>query len=155
MGCAYTICLYGIIIIPWQFFTQTLTDDLLLASEWQQVFSSLQHSFQYSNNAVVWIVTSCLLISKWFTLFTNPLGKTPSVPIKIGITVTFMFNSFSSQAKSKYLPIISLFFSFTVWSIGMAKSTIRQVLFFFFYWLSLGLVVWSRLSDLFVSQNPR
>ena len=36
----------------------------------------------------------------------------------------------------------------------MAKSTIWQVL-IFFCWLSLGLVVWPRLCDLFVSQNPR
>ena len=29
----------------------------------------------------------------------------------------------------------------------------RQV-FFFFLWLSFGLVIWSRLGDLFVSENP-
>ena len=56
---------------------------------------------------------------------------------------------------SKVNVLISLFVSssFTQWSAGTAKSTIRQVL-FFFCWLSQDLVVWPRLDDSFVSQNP-
>ena len=45
------------------------------------------------------------------------------------------------------------FFFFTLWSDGTAMSTIWQVL--FFCWLSLALVVWPRLGDLILSQNPR
>ena len=98
------------------------------------------------------------LISKSSSPCTKPLMTVPSAPITIGITVTFMFHSFFSPlARSRYL---SLFFAFFQWSAGMAKSTFRLVLFFFsffffFCWLSLGLVVWSRLGDPFVSQNSR
>ena len=37
-----------IIIIPWMFFTSALACGLSLKSEWQQVYSSLQDSSQYS-----------------------------------------------------------------------------------------------------------
>ena len=39
-----------IIIIHWEFFTSVLADDLSLETEWQQVSSSLQDSFQYSGH---------------------------------------------------------------------------------------------------------
>ena len=60
-----------------------------------------------------------------------------------------------SLVTSKYLSLFSLSFYFTLWSAETVKSNIRQVLFFFFCWLSLRLVDWPRLGDLFVSQNPR
>ena len=79
----------------------------------------------------------------------------PCASVRIVITVKFMFNGFlSSLARSKYLSCFSLSLIFTLWSAGVAKSTVWQVL-FFFCWLSLGLVVWLGLGDLFVSQNPR
>ena len=59
------------------------------------------------------------------------------------------------------LSFFSLSFSFTLWSAGTAKSTVRQVLFifffffFFFFFFGLGLVVWPRLYDPLVDQNPR
>ena len=40
-----------------------------------------------------------------------------------------------------------------MWSTGTAKFIILQVI--WFCWLLLGLVVWPRLGDEFVSQNPR
>ena len=46
------------------------------------------------NKAVVWMVSTCYLISKPSTTFTNTLGIVPSAPITIGITVIFMFDSF-------------------------------------------------------------
>ena len=111
----------------------------------------LQHASQISgtllsiladlNNAVVWMVSTCLLISNSSNLLTNSLGIVPSAPITIAIIVSFMLYRFffSSLARSKYL---SLFFSFVLqWSTSI--SSIRQVL--FFCWLSLGLLVWSRL----------
>ena len=54
----------------------------------------------------------------------------PSVPITIGITLTFLFHSFF-QFSSKVKVFISLLlsFSFTLWSAGMAKFTVWQVLF--------------------------
>ena len=59
---------------------------------------------------------------------------------------------FNFQLRSWYLSFFSLSFNFTECSTGTAKSTIPQVL--FFYWLLHGLVIWLRLGDLFVSQNP-
>ena len=47
------------------------------------------------NNAIVWIVSTCLLISKSSTPCTNSLVTVPSARITIGITITFMFHSFS------------------------------------------------------------
>ena len=110
------------------------------------------------NNPLVWMVSTCPLISKSSSSFTKPLRINPNAPITIGITVTFMFHSwFSTLATSRFLSVFSLsfffFFFFTLWSTRTAKSTNRKV--FFFCWLSLGLVVWTRLDDLFRSQNPR
>ena len=44
-------------------------------------------------------------------------------------------------------------FIFTLSAAETANAPIRQGFFFFVCWQSLGLVVWSRLGDLFVSQN--
>ena len=91
---------------------------------------------------------------------TNPLVTVPRTPITIGITVNFTYHSFfSSLARSKYLSFFSFSFNYTQMSARTAKSTIRYILFFFFFffflWLSLALVVWLRLNDSFVYQNPR
>ena len=119
-----------------------------------QVFRTLLSILADLNDAIVWMVSTSALISKSSIPLINLLVTVPSAPIIIGITVTFIFQSlFSSLAKSTHLTLFSLSFSFTLWSAGTLKSTIWQVL--FFYWLSLGLVVWPRLSDQFVSQNPR
>ena len=75
-------------------------------------------------NTVVWIVSTCPLISESSSPFTNPLGIVPRAPITIGITVTFIFhNFFSSLARFRYLSLFSPFI-FTLWSAKTAKSTI-------------------------------
>ena len=80
-------------------------------------------------NAVVWMVFTRPLISKFSCPCTNPLVTVLSVLIITG--VTFMFDSFfSSLASSWFFSIFLLSFSFTWWLTGMAKSTICQVLFF-------------------------
>ena len=57
----------------------------------------------------------------------------PNTPITIGTIVTFMFHSFfNSLARSRYLSFFYLSFRFILWSAGTAKSTILQILFFFF-----------------------
>ena len=62
-----------------------------------------------------------------------------------------MFHSFfNSLARSTYLSLLLLSFSFTLWSVWRAKSKIQQ---FLLCWLSLGLVVWPKLTDPFVCQN--
>ena len=86
------------------------------------------------NNAVVWMVSTCSLISKSSSPCTNYLVTIPSAPITISITVTFMFHSFfSSLARCRYVSLFSLPFSFSLWSVGTAESGIRQVPFFFFF----------------------
>ena len=102
------------------------------------------------NNTVVWMVSSCPPTSKSSSPFSNPLVTVPKAPITIGIIVTCMFHSFSnSLARSRYLSFFSHSFSFILWSAGTAKSTILQVLFFFFFDYNC-LVFWPRLVDSFV-----
>ena len=88
--------------------------------------------------------------------YNNSLGIIRSAPIIVGITVTFMFHSLF-YSRSRYLSLFSLSLDFTLWSAGMVTSTIWQVLFlsFFYCWPWLGLVIWPRLGDLFVSQNSK
>ena len=79
---------------------------------------------------------------------------------------------FSSLARSRYLSLFSLLFSFILWSAGTPKFIIQQVLlfyfilfilisfsFFFFFFFTItrsgGLVVWPTLGDPFVSRNHR
>ena len=76
------------------------------------------------NNVVVWMVSTCPLISKSFSPFNNTLVTVPKAPIMIGIIVTFMLHSFfNSLARSRYL-FFSHSFSFILWSTGAAKSGI-------------------------------
>ena len=96
-----------------------------------QVFRTLLNILADLNNAVVPRVSSRPLISKSSSSCTNILVTVTSAPITIGITVTFMFHSFFNYlARSRILFHNSVSFSFTMWSSGMAKCTIRPVLFF-------------------------
>ena len=83
-----------------------------------------------NNNAVVWRVSTCHLISMSSSPGTNPLLTVPRAPIIYGITVTFIFHNFlNSLEKPTYLSLFSLF-SLLPSGTGTAKSTIRQVLLF-------------------------
>ena len=102
------------------------------------------------NHAVVWMLSAHPLISNSSSPLIKPLGIDPSTPTTIGIAVTFIFHSiFSSLARSKYLSLFSFSLIFTLWSAGMAKSTIRLVLFIFNYHF------WPGLGDLFVPLTTR
>ena len=79
----------------------------------------------FFNNAVVWMVSTRPPTSKSSRPFNNPLVTVPKAPITIGLIVTFMFHSFfNSLARSRYLSLFSYSFSFILWSVGTAKSTI-------------------------------
>ena len=66
------------------------------------------------NNAVVWMVSTRLLIFKFSSPFINSLVTAPSAPITSGITVTFMFHSFSNPlARFRYLSFFLLSLNFT------------------------------------------
>ena len=99
------------------------------------------------------MVSAHLLVSISSSPFTKPLGIALSIPITIAITITFMFHSFNSLTRFKYLSLILLPLIFTLWFTRMAKSMIQQVL--IFYWQSVGLVFWIGLGGLFVLHNPR
>ena len=116
------------------FFILALADVLSLEIEWKPVSRTLLTILADLNYAVVvWMISTCPLISKFSSPFTKLLGVVPSAPISRGITVIFMFlNFFSSPARSKYLSLFSLSFIATLWSPETAKCTIWQVPFFFF-----------------------
>ena len=81
-------------------------------------------------NAVFWIVSTHPPTSKSYSPFKNPLITVPKAPITVGIIVTSMFHSFvNSLARSRYLSFFSHSFNFILWSAGIAKSTILQILF--------------------------
>ena len=99
-----------------------------------QVSRTLPSILAVLNNAVVCMVSTRPPTSKSFSPFYSPLVTVPNAPIMIGISVTFMFHSFfNSLAKSRYLSLLSLSFSFILWSADTAKSTVLQVLYFFFF----------------------
>ena len=67
-----------------------------------------------------------------------------SEPNTNGMSIAYMFHRFfSSLARSRYLSLFLLSFSFTPWSAGTAKSTIRQVHFFCCLSLRLAEIRWS------------
>ena len=101
------------------------------------------------NNVVIWIISTRPLISMFSGPYSNPLVTLPWAPITIGITVSFMFHCFfGSLARTWYLSLLLLSFTFTLWSAWTGKSTIRLVL--FFCWLSSGLVIWQKINDLYL-----
>ena len=83
--------------------------------------------------------------------FTNILGIVPRAPTTIGITVTFMLLCILALQQRSGYNICSLLFSICG-SLGRQSSLYGR---FFFCWLSLSLVVWRRLNDMFVSRNHR
>ena len=105
----------------------------LSESKSPQVSRTLLSILAVFENAVVWMVSTRLPTSKSSSPFSNPLITVPNAPITIDIFVTCMFHSFfNSLTRSRYLSFCSHSFSFLLWSAGTAKSTILQVLSFFF-----------------------
>ena len=126
--------LFFFFFTSWVFFTSVLMvfHWSLSDSKGPQVFRALLSILAVLNNAVVWIISTRLPTSKSSSSFSNPLDTEPNAPTTIGIIVTFMFSRFfNSLARSRFLSF-SLYFSFTLWSAGTAKSTILQVLWVFF-----------------------
>ena len=123
------------------FFTPKLADGFTLECEWQQVSSSLQTLLSILidlNNAVVWVVSICSLISKSSNPCNNLLVILSSTPITTDTAVTFMSHSlfFSSPTKSWYLSLISISFCLTQWSTGTSKSGSTGSFFFLFLFAS-------------------
>ena len=118
-------------------------------------------------NVVVWMLSTCPLISVFSSPFNNPLVIVSRSPIQIGINITFIFQFFQFSRKVHVLIVLLFVFFFFVclflFAFFQFYSVISQFgkfsfsfffLSFFFCWLLLCLVVWTRLHDLFVSQIP-
>ena len=73
------------------------------------------------NNAIVCMVSTRPLIPKSSSAYMNTLVTVPSLPITIGITVTFWFDSFFLFSCN----VFSFSFCLTQLSAGTAKYTIR------------------------------
>ena len=111
-------------------------------------------------NDVVWIVSTRPLISKSSSSCINPLVTIPTAPIITGITDTFIFHDFfNSLSRSRTYLFYFLFlltfvqFYFVVNQESKVYNSASFCL-HFFCWLLQYLVVWPRLGDPFVSQNP-
>ena len=106
-------------------------DCSLSDSKFSQVSRTLLSILVDLNNAVVWMISSCPLISQSSSPCSNPLGIVPNALITIGLTVTYMFLFFfSSLARSRYSSLSSLSFNVMLWSAWTAKFTIWQVFLF-------------------------
>ena len=114
--------------------------------------------FAALNNAVAWVFSNRLLISKSFTPCTNPLVTAQSTLVIIGATVTLMFhNFFLFTSNVSWLTTLFTFFQFYP-GVSWNRKVPYSAGFFFvlsFFLLSLDLTAWPRLGGLFVSQNPR
>ena len=116
---------------------------------------------------VHWSSSLCLIMFPRYLYMYYVCGYTTTVLIlcllPIGITITFMFNSFfSSLERSRYLSPFFAFLQFYCMTSRTAKSTIRQTPLFsssFFFFGSGEInyyrffVFWPRLDYLLVSQN--
>ena len=123
-------------------------------SKFVQVFRTFLSILADLNNAVICMASTRLLISKASNPYTNHLVTVPSTPIT-SLSCSIVFFQFSS----KVLVLISLFAFFQIYPAVSWNGKVHYSVgflflsFFFFCWLSLGLVVWPRLVDPFVSQN--
>ena len=97
-----------------------------LSDKFPQAFRTLLSILIDLNNAVVGMISTCPLISKFSSPSNNTLGILPSAAITIGITVTFLFDSFF-KFSSKVFVFISLF---AISKILLSGLAVRQVLFF-------------------------
>ena len=103
-----------------------------------------------ADNAVALMVSTCPLISKSSIFVTMLLKIVPSTLTAIGITVTFMFLSFSTFL-SFYFRLLLLCGPPEWLSPLFGRFSFIVIVVVDYH----GLVVWPRFGNLFVSQNPR
>ena len=116
-----------------------------------QILRALLSILADLNNTVFWIVSILPLVSNSLNPLSKALWTVPSAPTTIGIIVTLMFynNFFLFLWQGRSMSIFLLSLIFTLWSVGTAKPTKGQFLFFlsFFFFLFIDTVT----SLLFVS----
>ena len=111
-------------------------------SKFPQVFRTLLSILAVFNNAVVWMVSTHLPTSKSSNPFKIPLVTVLKAPITIGIC--------HLHVPSKVMVLILLFTFFQLYSV---VNSFANSLFFFFCWLLLSPIFWSRLGDPCVCQR--
>ena len=114
------------------------------------------------NNSILWIVSTSPQISRsiqvplliLWVLFQVCQLQLISPSLSCSIVVCFLFFSVAWQSLDAYLSFCFLLLILC----GLPErqsSQFGRFSFFFLRWLSLRLIVWPRLDDPFVSQNPR
>ena len=135
-----------VVLLIWEIFLSALANGLPLESEWQQISASLLDSFCILADlsiTVIWMVSIPFLIFKTSSPCTCHLVTVPSVPITIGITVTFMFYSlffFQFSSRSEYWSFFPVSCSFTLWTAGTVSPLFGRFSFLFFF-------VWGGVCD--------
>ena len=124
---------------------------ILSVSKSPQVSRTLLSILADLNKAVVWMVSTRLLISKSSNPCVNPLVTVSRAPITIGIIVTFMYHSFF-QLRSKVEVLTLLFASFQFYTVVSQNSKIHNSasslsFFFFFFFFVDCYKVWSSGQD--------
>ena len=76
---------------PFWVYSPALADGFSLVFDWKQISRTLLSILTDLNNAVIWMVSTCPMISKCSRPITNPLGIVPSAQITSDITVTFCY----------------------------------------------------------------
>ena len=113
LDCAYTIIIIIIIVVVLSdFITPELSGSFSLESNFSRTFLSILADL---SNAVVRIVLLFSLISNSSTLSSKPLETVPSALIRIGITVTIIFNSFLDPWQSSSICLSFRFHLFTLY----------------------------------------
>ena len=124
-------------------FHSNLSDSMFPQVSW--IILSIQADL---NNAVVWIIFTCPVISKPSNPFTNLLKIVQTAPFTIGIDVIFIFNIFFLFLFSKNVSVL-MFLLILLCNLPGGQSPLYAGSLFFFN----DLVVWPRLGDPFVSEN--
>ena len=91
------------ILLLWDIFTPETTDGLSLEFEWHQVSRNLLSIRVDLNSAVVWIISTRILISYFFSPFISPLVTVPSAPISLVSLSCFIVFSVLLQGPGTYL----------------------------------------------------
>ena len=94
-------------------------------SKFPQVSRTLLSILAVLNSVVLWMASTCPLISKSSSPFNNPLVTLPKAPITTGIIVTFIFHSFF-QFPSKMRVLIPLFTFFQFYSVFSRDSKLHS-----------------------------
>ena len=100
----------------------------------------------------LWFITLLVpLLGLWGLLRAHKLQLlSPS----LSCSVFLLFFFFSSLEMFKYTSLFSLSFTFTLWSTGQQSLIFAKFSFWCCRWLSLCLVFWPGLGDLFSSHIP-